>query len=368
MPLISLVLVGLCMRTRVTATIDLKALVHNYHCVKAYAPNSKVMTMIKGNAYGHGMLAVAHALHEADILAVERPSQALFLKQKGVKQDIIVMGGFQDAEELKQMAAEDILSVIHTKPQVDILEQTPLSKPLKIWLKIDTGMHRLGVSPKDFADIYARLQNLKDVVQPIGCMTHFACADEPDNPATTAQINLYNQLIPKDVPQSLANSAAILTKPETHRDYVRPGIMLYGASPFADSTGEAFGLKPVMTLKACLLAINERKKGDSIGYGATWQCPHDTRIGTLSIGYADGYPRHAKNGTPVLLNGVICPVVGRVSMDFVTIDLKNCPQAKIDDMVTLWGDGLPVEKVAQSSGTISYELLTKVTSRVEVIL
>lgn len=354
------------MTSRVTATICLDALRHNFQRIKTYAPSARVMAMVKGNAYGHGLLEVARALSEADLLAVERPPQALFLRENGIRQPIIVMCGFQDTAELKALSAQDITGVVHTVSQLSLLEETPLAKPVQIWMKIDTGMHRLGFSEDAVPMVLKRLRHLKNIVQPFGCMTHFSRAYEPDHPATSDQMARFDRLIPTTVPQSLANSAAILTRPDTHRDCVRPGIILYGVSPFSDRMGPDFNLKPVMTLTAMLIDIHHCKKGDVVGYGGTWECPEDMPVGVVSIGYGDGYPRSARNGTPVLVNGTICPLVGNISMDFITVDLRPSPKAKPGDPVVLWGKDLPVEKVAQYTGTIAYELLTKVMPRVTV--
>lgn len=352
------------MSTRVTAHINLDALKHNFQRVKDYAPNAKVMAAIKGNAYGHGMLEVATGLPEVDMLAVERPAQAYQLRDHGIEQPIIVLGGFDDELELQEMAAQGIMSVVHTTAQVSLLENTDLIQPIAIWAKLNTGMNRLGFSEQAFSVAYQRLTKLNNIQQPFGLMTHFARADEIDNPATANQVKCFDQMADKELPQSLSNSAAIISRPETHRDYVRPGIMLYGISPFSDQVAEAFDLKPVMTLSSRLIDINVCKKGDAVGYGGTWVCPEDMPVGVVAVGYGDGYPRHAKNGTPVLVNDTICPLVGRVSMDLITVDLRPTPMAKIGDPVVLWGEGLPVETVALHSETIAYELVTKVTERV----
>ncbi|MDF3055238.1 MAG: Alanine racemase, partial [Gammaproteobacteria bacterium] len=287
------------------------------------------------------------------------------LRDNGIKQPIMVMGGFQDVSELKALSAQNIISVVHTPDQVSLLEETQLTKPMQIWMKIDTGMHRLGFSEASFPSILKRLTDSKNVVQLLGCMTHFSMAYEPDHPATSYQVACFDRLVSKTTPQSLANSAAIFTRPDTHRDLIRPGIVLYGVSPFGDHRlGKDFDLKPVMTLSAKLIDIHHCKKGDGVGYGGTWVCPEDMPVGLVSIGYADGYPRHARNGAPVLINGIESMLIGNVSMDFITIDLRGCLGAKPGDTVVLWGEGLPVERVARHAGTIAYELLAKVTARV----
>jgi alanine racemase len=251
-----------------------------------------------------------------------------------------------------------------------MLENITVHKPFNVWLKINTGMHRLGVSTTQLGDIYARLMAAKSVRKPIGLMTHFAEADLIDSEATSRQFGLFNQAVmPFTGPRSLANSAAIIGWPSTLGDWVRPGLMLYGASPFAGKTGRDHDLLPVMTLWSRLIAITPVKSGSKIGYGGTWQAPQDMMVGVVGAGYGDGYPQFAENGTPVLVNGVECPLVGRVSMDMLTVDLRRLPSAKIGDPVVLWGDGLPVERVAQCSHTSAYEALTRMTPRpkIEVI-
>lgn len=355
------------MNARVTAHIDIDAFRHNLQRVKSYAPHAKVIAMIKANAYGHGLLFAAHGLCEADAFAVERLPQALSLREHGIHQPIILLSGFNDLLELQEMVAHQLIPVIHTSYQITLLEKIHLPQPLPIWIKIDTGMHRLGFSEQEVLNAYERLSKIKYLLQPFGWMTHFARPDEVENPATSKQVACFDRVIQWEGPQSLANSAAIMTRPETHRDYVRPGIMLYGISPFRDKIGADFDLRPVMTLTSQLISIRECKKGDTIGYGGTWECPEDMRVGVVSVGYGDGYPRHAENGTPVLVNGKLCPLVGRVSMDFITIDLRKCPEAQVGDAVTLWGNGLPVEQIALCSDTIAYELVTRIMPRVNVV-
>jgi alanine racemase len=326
--------------------------------------------MVKSNAYGHGLLPVAKALVTppgVHALAVARLDRALLLHASGLPPAIaiIVMCGFLDQEELTHMAALDIVPVIHTIEQVQLLETTTLSQPLRVWLKLDSGMHRLGFPPTQTTEILARLQACRNVQKVMGVMTHFAQADELDQAVTMHQAELFDQDLPKDIDKSLANSAAIIAWPQTHQQWVRPGIMLYGVSPFAGRTARDFDLQPVMTLKSRLIAKHALRKNATVGYGGTWACPEDMSVGIAAIGYGDGYPRHAKTGTPVLVNGVRCSLVGRVSMDLIIIDLRHNPQAQVGDPVILWGEGLPIEEVAHSAGTIAYELLCHVTSRVQ---
>ncbi|MFT7053755.1 MAG: alanine racemase [Psychromonas sp.] len=255
--------------------------------------------------------------------------------------------------------------MVHSQEQVAAIIQAKLSHPLKVWLKLDTGMHRLGFHPQQFDAIYKLLKGSKNVQKPINLISHLHCAEQVDNHATALQIALFKEHIQADSGlKSLANSAAVFAWPEAHFDVVRPGITLYGMSPFADRSAQDLQLRPVMTLKSCLIAIREHKAGESVGYGACWTAQEDTRLGVVAVGYGDGYPRLAPQGTPVLVNGRIVPIVGRVSMDMLTVDLGLGNQDKVGDDVTLWGEGLPAERVAQKIGTIAYELVTKLTSRV----
>ncbi len=350
------------------AFIDLGALEHNLRRVRAAAPNSRVMAMLKADAYGHGVLSAADALMDADAFAVARVGEGIDLRAAGITKTIVVLAGFFDAEELAQAAANDLHLVIHEPGQLSMLQQQSLSNQVTCWLKVDTGMHRLGFPIGEAMDAYNVLRACGSVADGVGLMTHLSNADDPQNPETDHQIRLLKPLIEQTgAIGSIANSGGILNWPDSHLDWVRPGIMLYGSSPFIGKTGVDDGLLPVMTLQSCLIAIHDFKKGDGVGYGKTWICPDDMTIGAVAIGYGDGYPRHVPSGTPVLLNGEIVPLVGRVSMDTITVDLSTQPQAKVGDRVTLWGEGLAAETVAEHAGTISYELYCQVTGRVEFV-
>ncbi len=355
---------------RSRAIINSSALQNNLQCVRNYSPNSKVLAMVKSNGYGHGVVNVVNALVSSDGFGVAYLREALQLRKAGVTQPIFLMEGFMHQEELADIAAHDLTIVIHGLKQLGELLQTSLPKPVSVWLKVDTGMHRLGFAPTDvLLQACEQLAQCQWVNKPIGLMTHFSDADAVDNPKTPKQIALFEQVSARfDGPKSLANSAGIVAWSETHSDWVRPGIMLYGVSPLLGKSASDFDLKPVMTLQAKLIAKNYFSKGAEIGYGSTWQCPEDMPVGVVSIGYGDGYPRHAKNGTPVFIDGVKCPLVGRVSMDMISVDLRACQDAEIGDVVTLWGDGAPIEELAESSGTIAYELLCGVTQRVELVV
>lgn len=350
-------------------TIDLPALRHNLQQIRQFAPHSLVMAMVKSNAYGHGLQRIALALPDAEALGVACIEEGTLLRQAGVKNPIVLMEGLFTSDELSRASTEQFTLIIHHESQVDMLEKNPHLPPLPIWLKIDTGMHRLGFDPSEIKKIMSRLMNCTSVKQPIGLMTHFADSDSLDRAPTLKQIDVFNA-VTKGLPgpRSLANSAGIIAWPSAQGDWVRPGIMLYGASPFKGHRGVEHHLKPVMSLSSELIAIHSLSKGSRVGYGGTWVCPEDMRVGVVGIGYGDGYPWHAQNGTPMLVNGRPCPLVGRVAMDMISVDLRTQPQAKIGDPVVLWGPGLPVEIVAEYSGTISYELLTRITQRVHVIV
>jgi alanine racemase len=351
----------------VRARIDLSALRHNFREARRAAPRSKVMAVVKANGYGHGLLEVATALEEADGFAVARLEEALALRQAGIGKPVILLEGFMDAAELGEADRQGLEVTLHSECQLAQLEAARLGQPLRVWVKLDTGMHRLGFEPGRLEDVVRRLQALPGVRQPPGYLSHLACADERGNPASEIQRQRFEAAL-GDRPgeRSLANSAGLLGWPATRYDWVRPGIMLYGVSPFADVPGPGLGLQPVMTLETRLIGTSELRKGDAIGYGGSWVCPEDMRVGVAAIGYGDGYPRHAAAGTPVLVNGQRIPLVGRVSMDMITLDLRGQDTVREGDRVVLWGEGLPVEEVAAAADTIGYELLTGITGRVQL--
>lgn len=349
---------------RVCAYIDISALQHNLQQVKKIAPNSSIMAMVKANAYGHGLLCVAEHLSTVDAFGVATIEEAISLRISGIEKPIVIMSGFTNQDELNVMVAKQFTAVVHSAEQLALLRNTSLPSPLTVWLKLDSGMHRLGFLPEEFSAAYAQLSDSPNIKKPIGFFTHLACSDEPDNPHTLEQIAVFQKNIQWPGPRSLACSAALIAWPEARADWIRPGIMLYGVSPFKNRTGSSLNLKPVMTLTSRLLAIKQLRKGDSVGYGATWVCPENTRIGIVSIGYGDGYPRQARQGTPVLVNGKRCALIGRVSMDLISVDLSEQPDARMGDKVILWGADLPVEEIASCADTIAYELLCKITARV----
>ena len=349
------------------AEIDRDALRHNFREAKRRAGDARVMAVIKANGYGHGALRVARALAEADAFAVARVDEGIALREAGITQRIAVLQGFCRTEELQLHARYRLEPVVHSLLQVELLEGSPI-KDLNIWLKLDSGMHRLGLEPEEFRDAARRLRACPAVRQPFQVLSHLACADDLAHTATPRQMELFRDSAASlDSARSLANSAGLLGWSDSIQDWVRPGIMLYGVSPFAEKSGAELGLQPVMTLRTRLIAVKNLRPGDAVGYGGDWVCQRPTRLGVAAIGYGDGYPRHAGSGTPVLVNGWRAPVAGRVSMDMISVDLTDLPPCAPGDPVTLWGEGLPVETVARCAATIPYELLCGVTQRVRMI-
>lgn len=349
------------------AVIDLGALRHNLQQIKTRAPQSRLFAVIKANGYGHGIVRVAKALKDADGFGVASLAEALLLRKAGVEQPILLLEGCFTADELPIAAKNQCQLVIHQPEQLSMLEQADLEVPLKVWLKLDTGMHRLGLSTEQLLQFSQQLQTLPHVSE-IAYMTHLACADDQHDQTTSRQLTLFQQATHDLLGEcSIANSAGIFGWPDSHADWLRPGISLYGSSPLQGVSAEQLGLKPVMSFRSRLMAIKQLKAGDSIGYGATFQCDEDMLIGVISCGYGDGYPRHANSGTPVLLNGRRVPLIGRVSMDMITVDLRSQPDAKIGDEVVLWGEGLSADEVAENAATIAYELFCKITSRVNYL-
>ncbi|MGD9108632.1 MAG: alanine racemase [Gammaproteobacteria bacterium] len=344
--------------------IDVDALQHNFNRAHELAPDSKVLAMVKANAYGHGITEIAKALHNADAFGVACLAEASSIRQVNLSNPIVLMSGFVNVNDLTKIVELKCEVVIHNFEQIKILEQARLSHPVKVWLKINTGMHRLGFVPEDVEDAYVRLSNCKNVAMSPKLMTHFADADDIKKSTTAKQIEVFNS-VTKNLSgeKSLANSAAILSFPESHADWVRPGGLLYGVSSLLNKTGEDHNLMPVMTLKSKIITLRFAKKDEAIGYGGIWRCPENMPFAIVGIGYGDGYPRHAKNGTPVLVNGHICPLIGRVAMDMLAVDVRSYPCAKIGDEVILWGKGLPIEHVAAYADTITYELFCGVTRR-----
>ncbi len=347
------------------ALIDCDALQHNLEQVRIAAPGSRVLAVIKANGYGHGIVPVARALAGADAFGVACVEEAAELREAGIDAPLVLLEGVFDAGELAYAAGHDLQIVVHSAEQLVLLEAASPARPLTVWLKVDSGMHRLGFAPEHVAGAWARLQACPAVARGVRLMTHLARADRRDTAAIHPQLDVFAEAVSElEGERSIANSGAILACPASHQQWVRPGIMLYGASPFVDGDPFADNLRPAMTLTTRLIAVNRFRRGDAVGYGGAWTCPEDMPVGVAAIGYGDGYPRHAETGTPVLVNARRVPLIGRVSMDMICLDLRGQPEAKAGDPVVLWGDGLPVDEIARHAGTIPYELLCRVTPRV----
>ena len=347
----------------VRARIDLSALTFNLSRARHAAPDSRVLAVIKADGYGHGIVAVAGALDAADAFAVASLEEALLLREAGINKPVLLLEGVFSADELEAVTRHGFELVVHHEPQLEWIQELDKAG-LTVWLKVNSGMNRLGFAPREALEAWDRLAAMPQVAEQ-RWMSHFACADDPHHPANTEQETVFQALCAqRKAPRSLANSAALLSRPSSHYEWVRPGIMLYGASPMMAGQVSPVELKPAMTFSSEVIAIHDCRKGDAIGYGQGWKCPEAMRVGVVAAGYGDGYPRHAPSGTPVLLNGEVVPLVGRVSMDMLCVDLRKQPGAGVGDPVVLWGQGLPVETVAEAAGTISYELLCGVTSRV----
>ncbi|HIF52197.1 MAG TPA: alanine racemase [Thiotrichaceae bacterium] len=346
--------------------IDKQALQHNLQRVRELAPKSKIMAIVKADAYGHGLIRVAQTLHDADAFGVACLEEAEQLRAASIKNPIVLLEGPHKANDLSRIVELQLDIVIHNESQLQILEQANLDEPLQVWLKIDTGMHRLGFPVDKVNEALERLSNCSNVKPAPKLMTHFAVANDKNNPLTQQQLELFNQLSKNsEAEKTISNSAAIINYPETHVDWIRPGLMLYGVSPMKEGRADEHGLKPVMTLESELISIQQLSKNDTVGYGATWKCPEDMPVGVIAAGYGDGFPRHAKSGTPILVNDVRCSLIGRASMDMLTVDLRNQPEARIGDRVVLWGESLPIEEIAQYAETIPYELMCGVHKRLE---
>jgi alanine racemase len=334
------------------------------------APETKIMAVVKANAYGHGIELMAPCLSEADAFAVASVDEALALRHLGVTHPIVLLEGIFCASELTDVVEQRLELVVHSDEQIAMLKTHRGCHNLVIWIKVDTGMHRLGFAPSEVARVWHQLQGLSCLAQPLRLMTHFASSDEPNAPANATQLEQFKQLLaylPDPLAISLSNSAAIIHLPESHGDWVRPGIMMYGVSPSQTSI-EELDLKPVMTLVTRVIAVKQVEAGESVGYGGSWQATQTTQLAIIAAGYGDGYPRHIPSGTLVLVNGRQAPIIGRVSMDMISVDVSHLEAVDVGDPVVLWGKGLPIERLAQAANTISYELLCGVTKRVPSVL
>lgn len=346
------------------ALLDARALQHNLGRVRAYAPRSKIMAIVKANGYGHGLTWVAQALPAVDAFGVASAEEGMELRAAGIKQHICLLQGFFDAQELPLLAEHRLSPVIHQESQLRELERAALKEPIEVWLKIDTGMHRIGFPPPEAPPALARLKACAGVKH-VRVLSHFANADNRSDPMTSTQTERFLAIAGNGAwERSLANSAGIVSWPASHLEWVRPGIMLYGAAPLTGAGAAELELRPVMSLQSALIAVQRLRKGETVGYGGDWTCPQDMPVGVVAIGYGDGYPRQTRAGAPVLINGRRTPLIGRVSMDMITVDLRGQPEARVGDPAILWGEGLPVDEVASHAGTIGYSLLCGVTPRI----
>lgn len=354
----------------ITARIDLGALQHNLAALRALAPAARVCAVIKANAYGHGAVRVAKTLIGADSFAVARLDEALALRAAGIDRPIVLLEGVFSPQQLLIALREDFELVVHDPQQLLMLEAQAeqTHRPL-LWVKVDTGMNRLGFRPEQLLEVFARLQRLSAQPRELRLMTHLATADETNHPLTSEQLQRFQQLRRELAAAghhpvtSIANSAGLLHWPASHSDWVRPGLALYGVSPSA-TAGASFGLRAAMSLHTRVIALRNVPSGETVGYGASWRAERPTRLAIIAAGYADGIPRQLPSGSPILFGTHRAPIAGRISMDMIAVDVTQVPQVRVGDEATLWGAGLPVEEVAAYGGTIAYELLCAVAPRV----
>ncbi len=345
------------------ARINTHALQQNLQVMGRRAPDSRVAAVVKADGYGHGLVTVAKALQNADMLAVATVDEALQLRETGIETEVLVLEGFHDQDELLAVQQQQLVPVVHAEHQLAVLRDNPEVQLKQAWLKLETGMHRLGFIAGQASKLYQRLQTC--CTQPVVLMTHLANAEQ-ENASNDNQLKAFDQaIVGLSAEHSIANSAAAWKLPETRRDWIRPGIMLYGISPFADQTGTEMGFKPAMHLCSEIIAIHDCKAGDSIGYGSRYQCRQDTRIAVVAIGYGDGYPRHVRDGAPVWVAGQQAKLAGMPSMDMLTVELPADSWATIGDQVELWGEHIAVEEIAAYANTVAYELVCQITARVK---
>ncbi len=351
------------------AILSKKNLLHNVATLRQKIGSAKIIAMVKSNAYGHGIRSVAMRLEGyVDMFGVASIDEALILRKVGITTPILLMEGVFDRDEFEIAAEHNFHVVFHDQQQIEWLATSDLTQPLNAWIKINTGMGRLGFSLDDALIFYNQLITHPLINKPIRMLSHFACSDDKNNPLNAKQITLFTEYIrPIESEFSLCNSAAIFNFPDHHYNYVRPGIALYGISPLPATSGKSLGLKPVMTFKTKLISTKIMQKGSAIGYGARYICPETMLVGVVACGYGDGYPISARDGTPLLVNDIICPLIGRVSMDMIMVDLRNYPQAHVGDSVVLWGEGLPLEQVAPHTSEIVWNMLTNIQLRVKFI-
>ncbi len=345
------------------ARINTGALQHNLQIMRQRAPDSRVAAVVKADGYGHGLLTVAKALQQADMLAVATVEEGVQIREMGISGDVLVLEGFHDQEDISAVQQHKLLPVMHADHQLKLLKDNAELSFKQVWLKLETGMNRLGFQAHRAAELHQWLQH--GYTDQVVLMTHLANAELP-HPSNAQQVEVFDQAVAGlPGPHSISNSAAAWGLPETRRDWIRPGIILYGISPFTDKTGTELGLKPAMHLCSEIIAIHDCKAGDSLGYGSRYQCSKDTRIAVVAIGYGDGYPRHIKDGAPVWVAGQQAKLAGIPSMDMLTVELPDDSTADIGDEVELWGEHIPVEQIAAFANTVAYELVCQITGRVK---
>ncbi len=348
----------------IRATISAAALAHNLGVARTRAGEAKVWAVIKANAYGHGVERAARAFDAADGLAVLDFQEAARLRLAGVKKPILMLEGIFQPDDIALVHKYDLTPVIHNAEQIEMLRACAAQGGIEVYLKVNSGMNRLGFSADSLRPAYDALR-AQPWIKRLTLMTHFADADGPSG--IQSQLEWFNAVTQSyEAPRSLANSAALLRFPESRAGWVRPGIMLYGCSPFSGQSAQSLGLRPAMTLSSEIISIQRLRQGERIGYGFGYQAAGEMKIGVVACGYADGYPRHAPTGTPILVEGRRARVVGRVSMDMIGVDLSDLPGAGVGSPVTLWGEGLSADEVAAAAGTVSYELLCALAARVPV--
>jgi alanine racemase len=345
--------------------VSAAALRSNLARIRQVAPASRVMAVVKANAYGHGLVTTALCLADADAFAVARLQEALVLRGAGISQPIVLLEGVFDGEQLAQAAQHGLEIVVHCEEQLELLAHAPPGVAFTVWLKIDTGMNRLGFRRELAAAALARLGAMRPTVGELRLLTHFASADESTSPMTAQQVEQFAQVAAGHrLVRSLCNSAGIFTQPGAQADWVRPGLALYGVSPFPELLGAQLGLTPAMRLVSTVIAVRRVLAGEAVGYGGTWRAAHDARVAIVAAGYGDGLPRSLRNGTPVLINGARAGLVGRVSMDMIAVDVSAIGAVRVGDAAILWGPELPVEEIAAHADTVPYELLCAVSQRV----
>lgn len=351
------------------AIINKYALRHNLQQIQKIAIHSKIIAIIKANAYGHGLLEIAKTIkNTVNYLGVARIKEALILRKNKITKPILLLNGFTNIDELKIISKYSIDSVIRSTEQIQILKYAKIKKAIKTWIKIDTGMHRFGIRENNRERAYIDLIKCKNIQKPINIMSHFSHSNEPKSKKITKkQLNCFKKFIKNKIgKKSIASSSSILFFPESHFDFVRPGIIIYGISPKNGKYGKNFGFIPAMTLKSHLIAIYKQKKGDPIGYGGSWINRKNTSIGIVSIGYGDGYPSHAPSGTPMIINNRKVPIIGRVSMDTTVVDLGSRNNDKIGDEVIIWGKNLPIEEISRFTKTSPYSIISNLNKRVKI--